>query len=152
VTAELTIRLARLEEAAALESLQLRASTFWEDYREALLADPSLVKVPLEQIEAGRVFVAERGGKVAGFAVILPREDGDGELDGLFVEPELWRRGIARALLARGEALARANGAKAIYVVANRRALEFYRACGFVRTSETKTLLDVADVMRKPLA
>jgi hypothetical protein len=64
------IRLALASEPRALEALQMRAS----------LANPG-----------------DREGVVQGFAAILPREDGDVELDALFVEPNTWRRGCGRA-------------------------------------------------------
>ncbi|MFL6731744.1 MAG: GNAT family N-acetyltransferase, partial [Sphingomicrobium sp.] len=42
----------------------------------------------------GQVIVAEMDGGIAGFAAVV-----GGELDGLFVEPDLWGRGIGRALV-----------------------------------------------------
>ena len=77
---------------------------------EALLANPNAIELPLEQIEGGGVFVAEVDEAVMGFAAILPREDGDFELDALFVEPEVWQRGIGRALVEHCCAAARAAG------------------------------------------
>ena len=46
------------------------------------------------QIANGQVIVAEFGGELAGFAAVV-----GGELDGLFVEPDLWGHGIGRALV-----------------------------------------------------
>ena len=66
MSTEVTIRLARREEHKALEDLQRNASLVWEEYREMLLAHPDAIELPLEQIKAGRVFVAERRGKNPG--------------------------------------------------------------------------------------
>src|SRR5262245_23797081 len=93
------IRPASLSEKLELEQLQTRASLANEGDRDALLAHPDAIQIPAEQITGGRVFVAEHEGVIVGFAAIEPREDGDSELDGLFVEPSMQRRGIARSLI-----------------------------------------------------
>src|SRR5215204_4356594 len=93
---ELIIRLARMDERDALESLQRRASLALSEYREQLEAEPDAVHLPLAQIERGEVFVAELNDRVAGFAAAIISESG-AELDGLFVEPELWRKGVGAA-------------------------------------------------------
>lgn len=108
---KLSIRTARLGELSFLEALQLRASLANVGDREALLANPDAIALPPEQIKAGQVFVAERDGVVIGFAAVLPRDDGDLELDGLFVEPDIWRSGIGRSLVDRCCAHARGFGA-----------------------------------------
>ena len=90
---EVIVRPARASEQKQLESLQLRASLNNPGDREALLAHPDAIELPLQQIRDGGVFVAEAAGSVLGFAAILPRSDGDSELDALFVEPDAWRRG-----------------------------------------------------------
>lgn len=83
----LFIRLAFPSEKLELEQLQMRASLENEGDRDALLAHPDSIELPAEQIAGGRVFVSEWKGTIVGFAAIEPREDGDSELDGLFVEP-----------------------------------------------------------------
>ena len=47
----------------------------------------------LEQIDRGQVVVAEGVEGIAGFAVIVI-DQGSAELDGVFVEPDLWLRGV----------------------------------------------------------
>ncbi|NHB92254.1 GNAT family N-acetyltransferase [Photorhabdus cinerea] len=91
-----TIRLAKTTEQIALEALQLRASLMWEENRELLLANPHMIELPTEYIEAGYVYIAEQAGVILGFSVVLPQSDGDSELDGLFVEPTAWHQGIGR--------------------------------------------------------
>jgi hypothetical protein len=77
---------------------QWRASLGNPGDRDALLANPDAIALPIEQIAAGCVFVAERDGVVAGFAAVVPRPDGGAELDALFVEPplEAWHRTATR--------------------------------------------------------
>jgi GNAT superfamily N-acetyltransferase len=151
VTAHPTFRLAVPAERRALEDLQRRASLVWEDDRDALLANPDAIELPLEQITAGRTIVAENVGELLGFAVVLRRDDGDAELDGLFVDPAQWRHGIGRALLEHAERIATSDGAASLWVTANTRALEFYGACGFVTVGEVATRFRPAPRMRKTI-
>lgn len=146
-----SIRLARPDERAALEALQFRASTEHPDYRQQILDNPEVIVLPPEQIDAGQVAVVEGGGAVKGFAVVLPREDGQAELDGLFVEPRQWRGGFGRALVDWASDYAAGLGASRLCVVANPTALDFYRAVGFVQTGEMETQFDRAPVMEKML-
>jgi len=50
--------------------------------------------LPVAQIAAGGVFVAEWRGTIVGFAAVEPRADGESELDALFVDPNMRRRGM----------------------------------------------------------
>ena len=83
--------------------------------------------------------VAEIDDEVAGFASFLPRADGGLELDALFSEPAMWRRGVASALIGYGRNLARENGVSAIHVIGNPHAREFYLALGFVPLRAVET-------------
>ena len=146
-----TFRLAIPSEQRALEELQRRASLMWEEDREALLANPDAIELPLEQITDGRTVVAERDGELLGFSVVLRRDDGDAELDGLFVEPTHWRQGIGRMLVEEAEQIAARDGSANLWVIANTRALDFYGACGFVTVGEVQTRFRPAPRMRKPI-
>jgi GNAT superfamily N-acetyltransferase len=134
------IRPATPAERKTLEALQWRASLGNEGDRDALLRHPDAIDLPPEQIAAGGVFVLEQDGAIVGFSAILPREDGDTELDALFVEPGIQRRGIGRRLIEHSAGVARAHGSKALHVVGNSHAKPFYLACGFdvVGTFETR--------------
>ena len=137
---DLLIRRAILSEQKELEDLQLRASLTNAGDRKALLAHPDAIELPLAQIAAGGVFVAEWRGTVVGFAAVEPRADEESELDALFVDPNMRRRGIARSLVAHCAEVARTRGSAFLYVVGNPHAREFYAACGFnlIGTSETR--------------
>jgi GNAT superfamily N-acetyltransferase len=135
--AELGIRLARPEERQALEALQRRASLALDEYREQLLAEPDAIELPPGQIERGEVIVAELDNQIAGFAAVLI-DDAVAELDGLFVEPKLWRRGIGAALIDVAVHEARRQGL-AMTVIANPSAREFYEKCGFTVEGDAQT-------------
>lgn len=95
--------------------------------------------------------MAERDGKVVGFSVVLPRGDGDAELDGLFVDPVAWRNGIGKLLVREAARRAALEGAKALHVTANPLAEPFYLACGFVFAGLAQTRFQVARTMQKML-
>ena len=121
----LTLRLARPEEHDELEELQRRASLELPEYRDQLIMHPDAIYLPEGQIANGQVIVAEIAGQIAGFAAVV-----GGELDGLFVEPDLWGHGIGRALVHAATHEARKRGL-ALKVIANPRARRFYESCGF---------------------
>jgi GNAT superfamily N-acetyltransferase len=129
----LTLRLARPEELEELEELQRRASLELPEYRDQLIANPDAIYLPAGQIANGQVIVAELDGKIAGFAAVV-----GGELDGLFVEPDLWGRGIGRALVDAATHEARKRGL-ALQVIANPRARRFYEHCGLSVEGEVQT-------------
>jgi GNAT superfamily N-acetyltransferase len=139
MTTDIVVRAAIASEQHALEALQWRASLSNPDDREALLAHPDAIALPLDQITDGHVFVAERLHAILGFAVVLPRDDGGAELDGLFVEPHAWRQGIGRLLVERCAAVARERGSAVLHVIGNAQAEGFYRACGFDRLGPAQT-------------
>lgn len=127
----ISIRLAASGERDALEALQRRASLNNPGDREALLANPDMIQLPLQQIVEGRVYMAEQAGIIKGFAALLPVADGDLELDALFVEPQCWRQGVGRALVEHCARVAAAAGARHLHVTGNPHAEGFYLACGF---------------------
>ena len=133
----IVIRLARPEEREELEALQWRASLANEGDRPHLEAHPDAIHLPVEQIERGEVIVAEIEGRTFGFAAILS-EPGHLELDGLFVDPDHWRRVIGSALVEEAAHEARRRG-MTLMVVANPHAREFYERCGFSMEGETQT-------------
>src|SRR5262245_9100437 len=148
---QISIRPARPDDHRMLESLQRRASLANPGDRDALLANPDAIALPAEQIAAGSVFVAERDGIVAGFAAVVPRADGGAELDALFVEPHLWKRGIGRRLVDHVADVARVKAASFLHVFGNPHAEGFYLSCSFSVTGTVDTRLRVGLAMRRPL-
>ena len=148
---DVSIRPARPDERTMLESLQWRASLNNPGDRDALLANPDAIELPIEQIANGDVFVAESDGEVVGFAAVVPRRDGGAELDALFVEPHLWKRGIGRQLVDHIADVARERAASFLHVIGNPHAEGFYVSCGFHVTGTFDTRFGAGLAMRRPL-
>lgn len=151
MSGRIQIREAIVSERKQLEELQWRASLGNEGDRDALLAHPDAIHLPAQQIEQGKVFVSEFDGKITGFAAVEPRSDGESELDALFVEPGLQKKGFGRALVEYSAEFARQSGSTALYVVGNPHAEQFYKACGFETIQITATRFGPGLRMRKIL-
>ena len=136
---ELSIRDAVPDEISHLEALQLRASLVAPDYRDALAAHPEVIHLPEADVREQRTRVAIVDGRVAGFSVVRPVHGTTCELDGLFVEPDLMRNGVGRALVDDVVQRARARGVRRIDVMANPTAIGFYTKVGFVRGDDAMT-------------
>ena len=148
----LAIRLAHPDDRLNLIELQRRASLVYEDTRQQLLDDPDVIDLDEEMLANNEVFVAEIGGRIVGFATIIAHEGNDAEVEGLFVEPSEWRKGIGGALIQQIEREAAAWGASRLHVLANRNALGFYEAMGFTVIGERKTELGPTGLlMAKPV-
>jgi len=147
----ITTRTAVCADQQTLLDLQRRASLNNPGDREALLAHPEVNVLPLHQIESSQVFVAEVDGIIKGFAAVVPRPDGNSELDALFVEPSHWRRGIGRLLLEYGCSKAKASGAAELHVIGNPHAEGFYTASGFRSLGTIEMRFGVGLLMKRRL-
>ena len=148
---DMVIRPGLATEQQQLEELQRRASLANPGDRDAILANPDAIELPLDRLELGHVFVAEVAGSIVGFAALVFRADGDADLDALFVEPDMWRHGLGRLLIAHCVGIARVAGACALHVVGNPHAEGFYSAVGFEVVGTTQTRFGPGLLMRKPL-
>ncbi len=132
----LSIRRARLEEAAALTDLAMRSKALWgydDVFMAACLAE---LTVQPAAIEGGEVWVAERDGAIVGLLEVVP-EDGRAELRLIFVEPGCARSGIGRALWDHAEMRARAHGAQRLALDADPNAVPFYERMGMQVVGES---------------
>lgn len=141
VPQENSIRNATQSDRAALTELHRRSSLIYEDNRAALLAHPELFGVSAESIKAGHIRVLTRSGQIVGFATLIPRAPGVGELEDLFVDPDYTHQGLGRMLVADAVARAPAMGIKRVEVTANPNATAFYEKVGFVVTGRSDTQL-----------
>ena len=148
---DVVIRPAAQHERSSLEALQWRASLANAGDRDALVANPDAIALPLEQIADGHVFVAEQDGVIVAFAAVLPRPDGNAELDALFVDPALWKRGIGRSLVEHCAAVARGRASRILHVVGNPHAERFYAACNFRTTGTVETRFGAGLAMQREL-
>jgi len=107
--------------------------------------------LPADHIAAGLVIVFEHWGEPAGFAVVVPRDDGKADIDGPYVEPDLWRGGIGRQLVEEAAQFARAIEAGELIASANPRSEPFYAKCGFIPTGKYDTTHGPVSVMSRVL-
>lgn len=132
------IRGATPDDLAALRDVYRRASLSNDGDRAVLLAHPEALDYSDAWVVQGLTRVAVLDDRVVGFATVVPH-GGRGELEDLFVAPELMRRGIARALIADAVERARGDGTTRIDVTANEHAAAFYAAVGFVAAGSADT-------------
>jgi GNAT superfamily N-acetyltransferase len=94
-----------------------------------------------------QMLVAEREGRVVGFAVVGPSRDGDadgievGELDQLYSDPAVWGQGAGRKLMVAATETLRKNGfTEATLWVAeeNHRPRRIYEAAGWTMDGATR--------------
>jgi ribosomal protein S18 acetylase RimI-like enzyme len=117
-----------------------------EHSEEAQLADPQAHFVDV----GGQIFVALYENSVVGTCAVLPRDTEEFELAKLTVSPECRGHGIARRLVERCIAFARARGVRRVMLVSNSQlqpALRLYESLGFeYRPVPAGTKYEVADV------
>jgi GNAT superfamily N-acetyltransferase len=112
---------------------------------------PRAFELSDEHIRAGLVVVFEHWGAPAGFVVVIPRNDGVADLEGPFVEPDLWRSGIGRKLVEEAAHFATALEANALVANASQRAAPFYAKCGFATAEVVKTPHGPVSLMSRSL-
>lgn len=78
---------------------------------------------------AEKFYVATVGDEVVGTGAIDLQS---GQLDALFVRPDMMRRGVGRQMVAHLETVARAAGLTRLTLDSTLNAAAFYRRCGFV--------------------
>jgi len=89
-----------------------------------------------------RTYVGMRGGLVSGFVGVGSSPDTStevGELWSLYVDPDVWGKGLGRALMAAAIRDLAAHGFRRVALLVlegNHRAIRFYEAAGFALTGE----------------
>ena len=144
----MTVRVAVRADLPELRRVFRAASLASPGDAPLLLAHPEHLEFPGEGVADGRTRVAERssegGGRILGFATVTERDDGDAELEDLFVDPPWHRHGVGRRLVADAVAGLRGSGRRRLWVVANGDAVAFYRAVGFTGGELVATELGAA--------
>ncbi len=123
----------------------------WDAAWPEQAARPPSVELTDDHINAGLVIVFEHWGAPAGYAVVTPHEDGSADLDGPFVEPDLWRSGIGRKLVEEAAQFATALEAGVLVALAGPRAVQFYAKCGFSQDDTQSTPHGPVSVMSRSL-
>lgn len=130
------LRNANIHDFAELADLQIRASLtgYPPETLSVLRLVPRATQDNLAHLwEAGYLFVvAQNGDAIVGFGTaILEHDSSDAELDGLFVDPSLWKRGIGRGILNKIVTDMIERGAARLFATVNPLARSFYEACAF---------------------
>lgn len=134
--AEMNIRPARPDEAAALTALAVRSKAHWP-YDETMMAVfRRTIVISAEDIAAHCVLVHETDGTVDGVAVLMLDGGADAELDHLWVDPPAIGTGVGKRLFAAVSAEARRRGAARIVLNSDPYAEAFYRKLGAVRIGD----------------
>ena len=141
-TPPLRVRRARLADAAALAAVMRAAirgvprGTYPGRTLAAWASLPALYHAWAMTAGGETILVAELGGRIAGYGGLR-----GSEVTALFVPPAAARQGVASALLARIEALARRRGVTRLRVDAAMSGTSFYRARGFTGRRSVKVPL-----------
>jgi N-acetylglutamate synthase-like GNAT family acetyltransferase len=154
VTGEAVLRVARPEDAAAVDALMKESAAVLfprsYDERQAASAVRYVARVDAALLADGTYFVLESGGELVGCGGWSRRDkpytgssdaDGDARLldpateaarvRAMFVRSDWTRRGLGRRILEECEAAARREGFRQLYLVATMPGLPLYRAYGF---------------------
>lgn len=92
----------------------------------------------VEAIRSNEFFVAQENGAIVGFGEL---NQADGEIQGLYVSPEVAGRGVGQKLLKTLEERARAFQLRSLHLTSSLNAVSFYERAGFKSLGEmTKTL------------
>ncbi len=152
----MNIRPATPADAAALARVHIDA---WRAAYRGLVPDTYLAALDYERraerfrealaAHAEETYLVEQNGAVAGFMTLGPCRDADldpgatGEIWGIYLAPEHWRKGIGRFLFRQGEQMLKARGYVQITLwvfEGNAQARRFYEALGFQADGASKTL------------
>lgn len=122
-------------EVGELTALCLRSKAAWGYPPEFLEANRHVLTVTPERLLAERVRVAELGGRVVGVSSLSV--DGlHGEIELLFVDSNVMRCGVGRALAEDLVDGARGAGAEVLWILSDPGAEPFYAAQGALRVGE----------------
>lgn len=108
------------------------------EIQESFLTSAYSDEMMLKRLEVSSLYVAEKNGKIVGFANFSPvKEEGEVELGAIYLYKEYQGEGIGTALLQEG--IKELNGARSVYISVekeNETGTNFYRAKGFTVVSE----------------
>lgn len=110
----------------------------WDHTFEAMVAG-NIARFAVEDDRAGRLWVAERGGEVAGCIGIVGQADGSAQLRWFLVDPAHRGAGIGRMLLDEALAFCRAEGFRSVFLWTVKgldAVAHLYRSAGFRVTQE----------------
>jgi N-acetylglutamate synthase-like GNAT family acetyltransferase len=154
ITFPIKVRQAVPADTLQLNTVMRHASLAIEtgEVLQRLRNEPELLQVDGTLIDSGQVVLAEADGVVVGLASFVIIEGAYAELDGMFVDPSYWRRGIGKIIFEAVERELTARQATGIRVVSSASAVDFYKSVGFSIVGEESTSLGpTVPVMTKDL-
>lgn len=146
------IRIAEATDAEAISAVVIRslresnADDYHPDHIAGLVEGFSPAGV-LERMKGRTTFVAVLSGEIVGTASL-----GDGRVHTVFISPDLQKRGIGAALMARVEALAHTRATPLLTVRSSITAEGFYQKLGYQPVREEVFGLERTIIMEKALA
>jgi ribosomal protein S18 acetylase RimI-like enzyme len=151
---KMTLRRATPADAPALATVHVAS---WHKAYRGIVPDSHLQGFTVERrterfreslaTHAEETYVAESGGQIFGLLTLGDCRDADadhqttGEIWGIYLSPEHWRKGIGRFLAEQGESILalRGRSVATLWVLeANEQARRFYEAVGFRTDGATK--------------
>jgi ribosomal protein S18 acetylase RimI-like enzyme len=152
----MNIRQATIDDADTLAKLHIDS---WRTAYRGLVPDSHLDGLDYKrrsqlfqkslECNAEKTYLAEGDGKVFGFITLGPCRDSDvdqnttGEIWGIYLAPEHWRKGIGTSLCRYGEDLLRERNYRSVKLwvfAGNPQAIRFYETMGFWADSAQKML------------
>ena len=150
----MNIRLATVDDATALAKIHVES---WLKAYRGIVPDAHLHGFTVERRterfrqsladNSEETYVAELDGQILGFLTLGDCRDSDvdhsttGEIWGIYLSPQHWRKGIGRFLAKQGESMLASRGCSVatLWVLeANGQARRFYEAMGFETDGATK--------------
>lgn len=138
ITLRGTLRPGDLGTIIRLHGVVYGAEYGWDHTFEAMVAG-DISRFVLAGEAGGRLWVAERGGEVAGCVGIVGQADGSAQLRWFLVDPAHRGAGIGRMLLDEALAFCRAEGFRSVFLWTVKgldAAAHLYRSAGFRVTQE----------------
>ncbi len=135
-----TVRRAREEDGESIWRVHTRAireiarSHYTLEETEAW-AGPRKPEHYVESIRNNEFYVAEEDGAVIGFGALNQKQ---GEIEALYVSPEVAGRGVGKAILQELEGRAKDLGIKSLRMDASLNAVPFYESAGYEQQREMK--------------
>lgn len=126
----MTTRAPRPDEGERLREITAAAKGFWAYPRAHVEEWAAAIDLSPTRLRGSETVVAEVGGRVIGWAQVLPADRGVSVLEHLWVEPDSMRAGVGSQLFRHAAERARALGAAAMEWEAEPNALGFYAKMG----------------------
>lgn len=127
----LQLRDARADETTALTELCLRSKAVWGYDAAFMAACRDELTIKPDDLQRSWLQVAIMGNDIIGLAQVAVNGD-DADLAKLFIEPSALRTGAGRILFDWAARVARARGARRLWIEADPDAAPFYRRMGAV--------------------